>query len=162
MNCRAMEFSELDRKIISRLSGDLPSDKAPFATIVRKLGVDEAELLEKIKSYAESGVLRRFGAVLAHRSAGFVANALVAWRVPEDKVTEAAQVMTEFQEVSHCYERPAYPQWPYNVYTMIHGRDREECLELIQEISSRAGVRDYKVLFTAREFKKESMRYFDS
>jgi len=156
-----MKLSELDRTIINRLSGDLPSDKTPFATVARDLGLDENGLLERIEGYVASGVLRRFAAAVAYRSAGFVANALVAWRVPEDRIVEAAETMSRFDEVSHCYERLSYPRWPYNIYTMIHGRNRQDCVNVAEEMSSRTGVRDYRLLFTVREFKKESMRYFN-
>lgn len=155
-----MKLSELDRSIINRLSDDLPPDMTPFATLARDVGLDENELLEKIEKYGENGVLRRCAAIVAHRSAGFVANALAAWRVPEDRVVEAAETMSGFDEVSHCYERLSYPRWSYNIYTMIHGRDRQECVNVVQEISARTGVRDYRLFFTVREFKKKSMRYF--
>lgn len=155
-----MKLSELDRSIISRLSDNLPSDMTPFATFARDVGSDENDLLERIEKYGENGMLRRCAAVVAHRSAGFVANALTAWHVPEDRVSEAAETMAGFDEVSHCYERLSYPRWPYNIYTMIHGRDREECVNVVQEISARTGVRDYRLFFTVREFKKKSMRYF--
>jgi DNA-binding Lrp family transcriptional regulator len=155
-----MELTELDRKIINQLSGDLPTGKRPLATLARKVGLDESALLERIEGYVKSGILRRFAAVLAHREAGFAANALVVWRVPDDEVAEVAAVMSGFEEVSHCYERLSYPQWQYNIYTMIHGRDRAKCLAVVDKISSLTGITDYRVLFTVREFKKTSMRYF--
>ena len=157
-----MELTDLDRKIINRLSEDLPSDMTPFASLARDQGLDERDLLGKIDHYREHDLLRRFAVIVAHHSAGFVANAMVAWRVPADRVTDSARTMAGFDEVSHCYERLSYPQWPYNVYTMIHGRAREHCLGVVQSIADRTDIRDYRVLFTAREFKKKSMRYFDS
>lgn len=157
-----MEFSELDRKIINRLSGDLPSDKTPFATLARDMGLDKPDLLERIEDYARTNVMRRFAAIVAHHNAGFFANVMVAWHVPEDRIDETAKTMSGFDEVSHCYERLSYPHWPYNIYTMIHGRNREQCLKVVDEMSARTGIRDYKMLFTEREFKKESMRYFDN
>ena len=155
-----MELGELDRKIINRLSGDLPPGKTPFATVAGEIGLDETALLEKIEGYAGANIMRRFAAILAHRDVGFAANALVAWQVREDSVVEAAQTMARFDEVTHCYERSSYPEWRYNVYTMIHGTDREQCLKVVEKISALTGIRDYKVLFTVREFKKRSIRYF--
>ncbi len=155
-----MECSELDKKIINRLSGDLPSGMTPFATLASEIGVDESELLATIEDYEKTTVLRRFAAVLAHREVGFVANALAVWHVPEDSVVQTGEIMAGFDEVSHCYERLSYPQWPYNMYTMIHQRDRERCLEVVERISAATGIRDYRVLFTLTEFKKRSMRYF--
>jgi DNA-binding Lrp family transcriptional regulator len=155
-----MEFSELDKKIINRLSGDLPSGKMPFAAIASEIGIDASELLATIEHYEKASVLRRFAAILAHRDVGFVANALAVWNAPEDSVVETGEIMAGFDEVSHCYERLSYPQWPYNIYTMIHGRGREECLNVVGRIAEAAGISDYQVLFTVREFKKRSMRYF--
>jgi DNA-binding Lrp family transcriptional regulator len=155
-----MECSELDKKIINRLSGDLPSDMTPFAALASEIGVNETTLFNRIKDYAKSNILRRFAAVLAHREVGFVANALVVWHVPEGNVVETGEIMAGFEAVSHCYERLSYPQWPYNIYTMIHGRNREECLDVVAKIAEATGMSDYQVLFTVREFKKRSMRYF--
>jgi len=155
-----MECSELDKKIINRLSGDLPTDMTPFAALAGEIGVDESDLLATIEDYEKTKVLRRFAAVLAHRDVGFVANALAVWHVPEDSVVETGEIMAGFEDVSHCYERLSYPQWPYNIYTMIHGRDRQQCLEIVERIAEATGIRDYTVLFTVREFKKRSMRYF--
>ena len=156
-----MELTDLDRKIINRLSEDIPSDPTPFATLACELELPEQDLLDRIADYRDNRLMRRFAAIMAHHNAGFVANAMVAWRVPEDRVVETAQAMSEFNEVSHCYERPSYPHWPYNIYTMIHGRTRERCLAIVQSIADRTDMHDYRVLFTAREFKKKSMRYFD-
>ena len=156
-----MELSELDRKIVNRLSGDLPDGMSPFATVARELGLGEAELLEKVTGYANTGIMRRFGAIVAHRRGGYAANALVAWVVPDDKVAGVAHVMSDQDEVSHCYERLRYRQWRYNIYTMIHGQSRDDCLKVVERIAARTGRRDYRVLFTVREFKKESVRYFD-
>ncbi len=155
-----MECSELDKKIINRLSGDLPSDMTPFAALAGEIGIDESDLLATIEDYEKREILRRFAAVLAHRDVGFVANALAVWHVPEDSVVETGEIMAGFDEVSHCYERLSYPQWPYNIYTMIHGRDREQCLDIVERISAATGIRDYRVLFTLTEYKKRSMRYF--
>jgi len=163
VRCREedMELNELDRRLINKLSGDLPSGKRPFGALAHELGVSEEEILERIRIYSRSNLLRRVAAILAHRRAGFVANAMVAWRVPEEKVADAGETMATFNEVSHCYERLSYPWWPYNIYTMIHGRTRDQCMEVVEKISAHTGSDDYAVLFTVREFKKISMGYFD-
>ena len=123
--------------------------------------MDEQDLLDRIENYRQRGLLRRFAVIVAHRNAGFVANAMVAWQVPEERIEEAARKKVQFREVSHCYERVPPPHWPYNIYTMIHGRTREQCLGVVQSIAEQTDIHEYKVLFTAREFKKKSMRYFD-
>lgn len=163
MRCREenMKLNDLDRRLINRLSADLPSEKRPFAVFGRELGLPEEEILGRIRKYSESNLLRRVAAIVAHHRAGFVANAMVAWRVPEQRLVETGETMAAFREVSHCYERLSCPQWPYTIYTMIHGRSRDQCMEVVDRISARTGLRDYAVLFTVREFKKKSMSYFD-
>ena len=154
MSDPTVQLSELDRTIINRLSGDLPSGKTPFDSLAADLGITETDLLARIESYAQAGMLRRSAAILAHRKAGFAANAMVVWRVPEKRIEEVASVMVGFDEVSHCYERVSLPEWPYNIYTMIHGRSRDECLKVVELIAADTGIAEYRILFTAREFKK--------
>jgi len=108
----------------------------------------------------DSGIIRRFGATLHHQKAGFSANAMVAWIVPDSKVEEAGRIMAGFREVSHCYQRVTQGDWKYNVYTMIHGNSRDECREIARRISKNTGINEYAVLFSVKEFKKTSMEYF--
>lgn len=148
------------KKIVSRLQGDIPIEKAPYKRIAKELGLEEEELLAKLDEMKEQGVLRRVGAILRHREVGFEANAMVAWRVPEGREDEVGKVLAGFSQASHVYLRPAYPEWPYNVYTMLHCTSREECDKLIRKMSKSAGIRDYKYLYSIKEYKKASMEYF--
>lgn len=154
-------MDSLSKKIVNALQGDIPLTREPYREMARNLGLSQQELLERLTKMKKNGQLKRVGAVLYHRRAGFVANAMVAWRVPEDRAEEVGQIMASFPEASHVYQRPAFPQWPYNLYTMIHGTSREECEHVVEKISLETGITEYEVLYSTREFKKTSMKYFD-
>ena len=150
----------LDKKVIQLLQGDLPLHPKPFALLAEQLGITEHEFIARIQSLKEKGVIRRFGATLRHQEAGFSSNAMVAWNVPEERVKEVGKTLAAFREVTHCYQRSADERWPYNVYTMIHGDDKEECHGIARRMSEEVGVEAYVLLFSEKEFKKTSMQYF--
>ena len=156
----AHEISELEKSIVRELQGDLPLVQRPFEPIADKLGIEENDLVAKLREMNDQGIIRRFSAVLHHRSVGFSANAMGAWRVPDDKADEVGKKMAKFPQVSHCYQRPTFPTWPYNLFTMIHGKSTEDCEEVAKLISQDTGIEDYRLLYSTREFKKVSMRYF--
>jgi len=149
-----------DKKIIGLLQDDMPMDPRPFAIMADQVGITEEQFLSRVKSMVDSGIIRRLGATLHHQKAGFSANAMVAWIVPDSKVEEAGRIMAGFREVSHCYQRVTQGDWKYNVYTMIHGNSRDECREIARRISKNTGINEYAVLFSEKEFKKTSMEYF--
>ena len=149
----------LDRKMIARLCGDLGAGLYPFRALAAELDLPEDDLLARIRGYQASGVLRRFGAILRHQTAGFTANGMSVWNVPDAEVERVGAVMTGFSEVSHCYERPRLPDWPYNVFGMIHGQTEEQCRAVAARMAEATGIRDYDLLFSLREFKKSSMVY---
>jgi DNA-binding Lrp family transcriptional regulator len=153
-------IDDLERKIIQHLQGDIPLTTTPFASIASKVGIDEGELLERIRRLKERGVLRRFGATLHHRQAGLKANVMVAWHVPKDQVDEIGPLMAGVREVSHCYERKTNREWKYNLFTMVHGKSRQHCNEVVERISEVTGMKEYVLLFTRKEFKKTSPEYF--
>jgi DNA-binding Lrp family transcriptional regulator len=149
-----------DKAIIQWLQGDLPLKEAPYREIADSLGITEEEAIERIKTFLERGYLRRIGAVLYHQKAGFKANAMVVWRVSPDQVERVGKIMASFAEVSHCYERSTPPKWPYNLFTMIHGRNKDQCQKVAETISRKTGIKEYRLLFSTRELKKISMSYF--
>ncbi|MCC5909462.1 MAG: Lrp/AsnC family transcriptional regulator [Clostridiaceae bacterium] len=155
-----MEITALDKKIIKALQEDLPLSEEPFREIANTLQIDEKELLNKIQYYIDEGIIRRFGAVIRHRKTGFTANAMVVWKADPDKTKEIGKKMAEFPEVSHCYERPVYPEWPYNLFTMVHGRSKQDCYEIAQRIGETVDIHEYSLLFSSEELKKTSMKYF--
>jgi DNA-binding Lrp family transcriptional regulator len=105
-------------------------------------------------------MIRRFGAILRHQQAGYRGNAMAVWKVEEDQILRVSRLVVAFSAVSHCYLRAPVPEWPYNLYTMIHGRDEEDCRRIAGEIAGKTGVRNYRLLFSKREHKKSSMTYF--
>ncbi len=149
-----------DKAVIRALQGNLSGTLTPFADIAKELAWEEEEVLDRTQKLLAAGLIRRFGAVLRHQKAGFTANAMGVWQIPEEKTEEIGRVMARFREVSHCYQRPTLPDWPYNLFTMIHGRSTEECQEVMQRISQATGVQAYDMLFSQRELKKSSMQYF--
>jgi DNA-binding Lrp family transcriptional regulator len=106
------------------------------------------------------GYMRRFAAILYHRNAGFLANAMVVWQVPEDRVDAAGEQMARFREVSHCYRRPVYPSWPYPLFTMVHARTHSACMDVVGRIEEQVGRFPHKSLFSTKEYKKTRVKYF--
>ena len=153
-------LDERDKAIIQWLQGELPLKEAPYKEIANSLGMAEEEVLGRIATLLARGYLRRIGAILYHQKAGFKANAMVVWQVPSEQVERVGKIMASFAEVSHCYERPTYPQWPYNLFTMIHGRDNNQCQKVAEAISRKTGIKEYQLLFSIKELKKTSMTYF--
>lgn len=153
-------LGELDRRVIRLLQGDIPLSERPFTVLADMLGTSEEGFLARLKALAEKGVMRRFGATLRHQEAGFGANAMVVWVVPEAQVGEIGELFAGFRQVTHCYERLPQEGWPYTLYTMVHGPTRRHCLDLVAEMARASGIAAYEVLFSEKEFKKTSMAYF--
>jgi len=153
-------FSSLDISIIRKMQEDLPLVPQPYKLIAKELGIKENELLEKIKEFCDKGIIRRFGATLNHRNIGFKSNAMVVWIVPEERIKEVSKNMILFDQVSHCYQRPTFLNWPYSIFTMIHGETKEECEKVVKEIINVVNINDYNVLYSTKELKKSSMKYF--
>ncbi len=150
-----------DIQLVKELQKDIELVSRPFADMAQRLRMSEEELLGRAKGLKEAGIMRRYAAVLRHRKAGFSANAMGCWIIPAERVEQVGRLATSFSAVSHCYERPAYPpQWPYNLFTMIHGRSRQECEVVAEQIAERMGIEDYLLVYSTKEYKKERVRYF--
>ncbi|MDF1543452.1 MAG: hypothetical protein P1P71_10130 [Anaerosomatales bacterium] len=161
----AVTLSEDEKALARLLQDDLPESLTPFADLAAQLqgrGVDVTEewVIERTAAWRESGVIRRFGAAIKHHKTGYASNAMGVWNAPEERIEEVGAIMASFKEVSHCYERPKAPTWPANMYTMIHGRTREECEDVARRIREATGLPEPRLLYSVREFKKISMRYF--
>jgi DNA-binding Lrp family transcriptional regulator len=156
-----VDLDEEDIRAVRALQRDLPIDHRPFAVLSRIAQMSEDELIAKAKIFLQIGVMRRYAAVLRHREAGFTANAMAAWNVSEDKTEQIGRKMAANSAVSHCYQRPTYPDWPYSVFTMIHGRTTEDCETTAHELSEATGITDYILLFSTREFKKTRVQYYE-
>lgn len=139
---------------------DLPLTARPFAEVGQLLGLTEDEVLAIVHDLMGRQLIRRLAGVLWHRQAGFTANAMVVWRVPEERVKEVGEILARFPEVTHCYERSPQPGWQYNVFTMIHGTSKEQCEELAARLAREVNLDDYRLLFSTTELKKTSPRYF--
>jgi len=154
------EPTEDDKQFIRELQKDMDIIDEPFVKAANNLGITEKELFEKMKYYENIGVMRRFAAILRHRQVGFTANGMIVWKVPKDRITEVGESLGSFPQVSHCYERPTYPDWPYNVFSMIHCKTQDEAKEMAHTIQNQINVDDYHILFSSREFKKTRVEYF--
>jgi DNA-binding Lrp family transcriptional regulator len=155
-------LTKLEKKIVASIQGDMTVTERPYFKLAKDLGISEAELLKDLKDLCNRGVIRRFGATLRHQRTGFNANAMVAWKVDEDRIEEVGQKMATFVQVSHCYRRNPTAAWPYNLYTMVHAGDEQSCRELARKMSRAISVEDYSLLFSREELKKTSMVYFPS
>jgi len=152
--------TEEDKNYIRELQKDLEIIERPFLKSAQKLGITEEQLLEKAKYFEEIGVMRRFAAILRHREAGFLANGMIVWRVPEERVEEVGVKLGAFPQVSHCYQRPVYPDWPYNVFSMVHCKSNDDAQVIAKQIEDQIDVHEYRILFSSREFKKTRVEYF--
>ena len=153
-------FADWELRILKALDGPLPIEATPFASLAEQAGVPEEQLLERVRAWVADGTIRRFGARIKHHAIGFTANGMSVWYVEPCEVERVARVMCERQEVSHCYERPPQPGWPYNLFAMIHGTSTDEVENIARGISEATGITEYRILFSAREFKKSTPRYF--
>ena len=147
--------------VIKELQKDITVVEEPFKEAAGKLGLSYEQFFEIAQELKESGVMRRFATILNHRKAGFGANAMSVWAVPEEKGEEIGREMAEFSAVSHCYLRPSYPNWPYNLFAMVHAKTQEECDTLIEEMAKESGLTEYGKLYSTVEFKKQRLVYFD-
>lgn len=158
---KRFEITERDKDFVRELQKDLKIIPEPFKINADNLGITTVELFEKAREYEKIGVMRRFAAILRHREAGFTANGMIVWNVPADNIDEIGNRLATFPEVSHCYRRPVYPDWRFNLFSMIHARSLEGAEKIAFEISKIIGISDYQILFSTREFKKERVRYFE-
>jgi siroheme decarboxylase len=156
----AQPYDEFDRSVIRALQGDMPVVSEPYAPAAAQLGVTQDELLEHLRGMQERRLLRRVAAILFHRRAGFSANGMGVWKVPDERIMELGVRMASFRGISHCYQRPTYADWPYSVFTMAHGRSKDECDAILDSIASDTGISDRATLYSSTEFKKIRLLYF--
>jgi DNA-binding Lrp family transcriptional regulator len=153
-------LSSLHIAAIRELQEDLPLVPQPYAPMAERIEISEGRLFEVAAEMQAQGYLRRMAAVLHHREAGFRANAMGVWVVPSERAEEVGQIMGSFRGVSHCYLRPTYPDWPYSIFTMVHGQKATDCQAIIDAIAEATGIREYALLYSTKEYKKIRLRYF--
>ncbi len=156
----SLMLTDLEKKIIALIQGDIPVTDRPYLEMAQSLEITEEKFLVTLKGLCDRGVMRRFGATLRHQKSGFSANAMVAWNVEEDRVEEVGKKMASFRQVSHCYRRNPTENWPYNLYTMVHAKDKASCKKTAEKMSEKTSVETYSLLFSRKELKKTSMKYF--
>jgi DNA-binding Lrp family transcriptional regulator len=149
-------------EFIRVMQRNLPLTPTPFVEYAKEIGLSLPELQEMHARFLQQGKMRRFSAVLNHRKVGFAANAMGVWavRAEDAEVERIGEMMGSFRAVSHCYKRPTYPDWPYNIFTMVHGKSSGECEQVLKAISEKTGVKEYSALYSTKEYKKIRVRYF--
>ncbi len=153
-------YDEFDVAVIRALQGDMPVVPEPYGAAAAELGLAQERLLEHLEGMQERRLLRRVAAILFHRRAGFSANGMGVWKVPDEQILPVGARMASFRGISHCYQRPTYPDWPYSVFTMAHGRSKEECDAILDSIAADTGISDRATLYSSTEFKKIRLQYF--
>ena len=153
-------MDESDRRIIAELQGGLADSATPYADAARSLGISVDELLERLGRMRDAGVLRGVRAVLDHRKLGIQGNVLVAWAVPDERTDEVGELFASWAEVSHCVLRRPAPDWPYNLYTMVHAESASRAGAVVAEMAQAGRIADHVLLETVRELKKTPPRYF--
>lgn len=158
-----MNFTPAQRAALAIAQDNISMSLTPYADIANATGLTETEVLELFRQLKKSGAIRRFGASLRHQQAGWVSNAMIAWRATPEEADKSGPIASAHPRVSHVYYRPSQASdWPFTFYTMIHGKSDEECEKTIAELAQLIGLSDYAVLHSIRELKKTSMKYFDS
>jgi siroheme decarboxylase len=156
-------LTERDKELIRATQDDMPLVEQPFKLMAERAGISEDELFAWFGEMQAMNYLRRIAAILRHQKAGFTDNGMITWKVPEDKVDEAGRIAASYATVSHCYRRPIYPDWQYNLFSMVHARSRENAEEIARQMAEELrplGVTEYAILFSTKEFKKDRVRYF--
>lgn len=151
-------MDNIDVRLLKITQDGIPLVLEPFREVAEQLGTSMDEVVSRIETLQQEGVIRRFGASIGHRAIGITANAMCTWNVPDDLVEEVGAIMAGFPEVTHCYERPRRQDWPYNLFTMVHAYTRDECKKVANQISKATGISDYSILFSEKEFKKTGVR----
>jgi len=153
-------YDELDIEVIRATQGDMPVIPEPYAPAAERLGIPHERLLTHLQGMQERRLLRRVAAILFHRRAGFSANGMGVWKVPDERIMELGPRMAAFRGISHCYQRPTYEDWPYSIFTMAHGRSKDECDAILDSIAAETGVDERATLYSSTEFKKIRLLYF--
>jgi len=148
-------LDEVDCKLLAGMEKGITLTEEPFKEIALQLGITPEEVVARLSNLKEKGMIRRFGASLKPSNIGFLANALVAWKVPENRVQEIGASLSKYREISHCYERKVVNgRWDYNLYTVIHGKEREVVQRMVKEISGEIEINEYKILYSTRDLKR--------
>lgn len=148
------EISDIEQKVLAVLQHGLPESQSPFKDMAEKIGIDTGQLLAVLKDWKQQGKIRRIGAIVNHFKVGLGSGAMVVWEVEPARTEEVGKLLAGFEEVSHAYERRTYENWPYSLYTMVHGKTEDDVQQIVQRMSQMCGVSNYRILITEKEFKR--------
>jgi len=160
-----MVLTEADRELIAAIQGGLPLVAHPYAVIGEQLGLSEAAVIKRLETLQSSGLIKRMGVVVKHRALGYRANAMVVWDIPDDQVERIGALLADEVCVTLCYQRPRrLPAWPYNLFCMIHGRERDNVLRRLEQIVTVHRLEEipHTVLFSGRSFKQRGAHYVET
>lgn len=156
------QIDAIDDALIASIENGLPMCPQPYAEIARQLHIEEQEVVERLASLKQRGIIKRLGVIVRHHELGYRANAMVVWNVPDERVAELGRCLSQYDFITLCYRRPrVLPQWPYNLFFMIHGKDRDQVLEKLDWLveTCRLQELEYQVLFSRRRFKQRGAVY---
>jgi len=146
--------------LVREIQEDLQIDPEPFNEVANVVGMEQEEVLQQIRQWKEDGTIRRFGASVRHQQIGFTTNGMVVFALPPERIEEAGNLLAQYKQVSHCYQRPEAPGWPYNLFAMTHCRSEEELDDLVKEMAEKIQPLEHNVLMTTAEYKKTNVKYF--
>ena len=152
-------LSDIEKKILAVIQHGLPKSQNPFKDMAEKIGIETEQLLAVLKDWKQQGKIRRIGAIVNHFKVGLGGGAMVVWQVEPERTEEVGKMLAEFEEVSHAYERRTDENWPYSLYTMVHGKNEEDVQQTVQRISHACGISNYRILVTEKELKKVPPTY---
>ena len=155
----AIALSEIERRLLAEIQHGMPVSSSPYRDIAAKIGVDVEDVLAILNIWKKDVSMRRVGAIVNHIKIGLQAGAMVVWKVQDDRVEEVGNKLASFPEVSHAYERLSSKQWPFNLYTMVHGKGADDVRDVVVKMSAKVGIKNYKMLETVRELKKVPPTY---
>ncbi len=151
-------MDSLDLELLKLAQDGMELTERPYRALGERLGLSEEETIRRLEDLEKEGIIRRVAATIGHRALGIAANAMIVWRVPSKDVERIGMIFASFESVTHCYERATAADWPYNLYTMVHSRERDDCIQIASQLSGASGIRDYRILFSEKEYKKTSAR----
>ena len=162
LNEQVLQITSEDRALIKAVQRGLPITSRPYAEIAKQLNTSEQDIILRLQQLMDKGAIKRYGVVVRHKELGYTANGMVVWDIPDDKVEEIGMCIGKYSSVTLSYRRPRrLPEWPYNLFTMIHGSSREEVEEKVEEIAASCGLQDtsHTILFSTRRFKQRGASY---
>ena len=154
-----IEKSDIEQKVLAVLQHGLPESQSPFKDMAEKIGIETGQLLAVLKDWKQQGKIRRIGAIVNHFKVGLGGGAMVVWQVEPTRTEEVGKILAGFEEVSHAYERRTYENWPYSLYTMVHGKTEDDVKQIVKRMSQKCGVSNYRILVTEKELKKVPPTY---